>query len=178
MNACLVFAGVRKACRIEAMVENGHLVDALVRHGKMRGLKLIGRDLEPLLIDTTVANTRDIKIVERHYTIQAIPSQDSEPLVGAMGRLLGYMCKYPKAYSNKRSICLDVLVQVDFGNPEMVRLAGFACDLAMVEVKMNALREKMQRVWIVPANLALAGCEAKMWGKTFRIIGFFLNTKS
>ena len=100
LNALLVVAGVRDACRLEyyPLSGNNAMDTQFIRclgssFGDGRLVRLVnfgGHTLEPLLVNVRRADPADVKVL-----IDSRGSDLQEPLVGAMGRLLGYTCPYP-----------------------------------------------------------------------------------
>lgn len=165
INVCLVLLGIRPAARLES--SNGpKTMRALVALGRQHGFVVIPVN-EPLIINPKMVRASDIAIVQRLY---ANTFDMDEPLLGALGRLLGYRCVAPGA---RREHVIDfwVHVQCQFGRPQKVQLAGISCGHGESAKAIDTLTKQ----WVIPALAALGGFEAIIGGKTCRIVGFWIE---
>lgn len=178
VNACLVLAGVRCGARLEYHTKDSRFMQELANIGARREHPCVAvcpHVCEPLIVDVAKSQASDIGILEERFGVE---SDMVEPLVSAMGRLLGYKCEYPKAGQHddtNKMINFRALLQIGFEKPITLWLAGFGCGKSISNEKMGALRQEMQLTWSDPANIALLGCEAEIWGTTCKILGFWIE---
>lgn len=179
INTCLVLAGVRSAARLDLTViklcKPSKFMKTLVR--LQRPNIQVVCVAEPLVINVKLASSRDVAIVKEHYGGM---SDLEQPLVGAMGRLLGYKCAPLGMGAHKqraRALSLVAMVQIAFKKPERVYLAGFSCGEAVSATAFDKLKLKMQREWVEPACAAVVGCDAKIFKTTCRVLGFYIDVE-
>lgn len=90
VNACLVLAGVRRGARLEYHMKDSRFMRDLASIGARREYPCVvvcPHMCEPLIVDEGKSQASDMAILEELFGVE---SDMKEPLVGAMGRLLGY----------------------------------------------------------------------------------------
>lgn len=86
--------------------------------------------------------------------------------------------EYPKPGQhdgNSEMVLFKAQLQIGFEKPITLCLAGFGCDTAMSRETRVALRHAMRKLWSDPANTALVGCEAEIWGTNCKVLGFWIE---
>lgn len=139
------------------------------RRRKVRVLILPG--YEPLVIDLDAVSARDVRVLrERYHTGRG---DLTEPLVGAMGRALGYGCALPVDHKRPEHVFrLEArLYDTGTGQPQpSLYLAAFRCRDGGSRDGGELLREWVARV-VAPACAALAGCSLQYGDRRLMIAG-------
>lgn len=212
LNVVLVWADIRKGARIEigemkGSVERQRFLEELRRRfpaddpclrltwttydSKQRDQNCYK---EPVLVNVKRQREKDLRVLAKHHG----PDLE-EPLVSAMGRALGYPCKYPADYAWNKGLrevgfwCeytfvrLSSLPTTNNGKNgktvDRANLAGFGCDGKRHSDK--ATREIMLRKeeeWVKPANALLGGRQFTLQSRDglvrsrIRIVRFFMDS--
>jgi hypothetical protein len=114
---------------------------------------------EPLVLNPSRCSRRDVAVVA------AARRGDSDldpPLSGAMGRLLGYACRYDlspdgRAWRARGLVQLHVHLMRDGVELPPVWLGAFGCGLSVGRQAFDRIVARTRQRWQLAANRALAG---------------------
>lgn len=201
LNVALVLLGVRSGARLDqssyaregssdarcAPWGRSHLSQAVGREAARLGARVAVLDAyEPLLLDLDAVSERDVRTLRERYARSGAShssvSDLREPVVGAMGRALGYACPYPRKYPRGAAAAAGTVIglearvrRVDGGAPNAVTeslwLAGFACGSGAAGARARTAAADR---WLVPACAALGGCTLRYAGRRYVVTGFDL----
>ena len=183
LNAALVLIGVRPGARLDLTSyarskgrctawSRSALKRAIAREARRLGVRLAWIDsYEPLVINLDAVSDEDVRTIRALY----VPGMSDlrEPLVGAMGRVLGYGCPYVPLTNRTAGVSLEArLYCADTGRPQSsLWLAGFQCSRrSAADARIAAVRH-----WLAPACAALGGCALDYFGRRYVVAGFELT---
>ena len=202
INACLVLAGVRTAARLEHRMRDGRAggpgpfwreveaqcaLAAAGAFGRRRrvGVRTYGGNgasQEPLVVNLDEASAEDLAALAGSDDMQ-------EPLLSAMGNLLGYRCRLPdKRRSRASSYTVELLAHLqwyhhgdgkDMGDPPRMtrQVAAFMCGDGDEAARATQV---LERAWSEPARALMQGAEfdGPEPGLVCVVAGFSVESKS
>ena len=192
LNAALVLCGVRVAARMD---DSTHPGPAFMRALSATGLRLVewgGRASEPLVVRASSWPPSPRAAIDLATVVQSRGSDLEQPVVGAMGRLLGYRCAYEASARSNRTwnargiASLMAVVQAlrsDGGGPlHELQLAGFGCGRSVPAARAAAVFRRMTAEWAQAATRALGGATVRLPGTSahpaYLVVGFHISTSS
>jgi hypothetical protein len=180
LNVALVVVGARVAARLDASGEMSsemrqnhfkRIKECLRRH---KHIEMVMDKSEPLVVDTSRPGTkRALEIVKKFYKPGF--SDLDEPLVGAMGKLLGYGCPHPwsKGSYKYAGECPSAEMSVSVKGPRdkhsTYQIAGVMCDTAP---EASAALNKFAKACLLASESSLLGAQIKTPFGTYTIEGF------
>ena len=116
LNAALVVVGIRSGARLDGSSysrfkrrcvawNKSVFLDTVHKEAKRKGIPLeILRSYEPLIFDSSKARPDDARLLADKYNDAEMRKRGdlTEPIVGAMGRVLGYGCRYPRSQLQRK----------------------------------------------------------------------------
>jgi hypothetical protein len=187
INAVLVLCGVRPAARLD-LGEPGPAFRAAL--GRLRPLAQLipwRSSTEPLVVLSSKMRGKGRIREDVATVVESRGSDLSPPVSDAMGRLLGYRCRYEASDDDESTLVWDqrgvVSLRVHIqridragGGPvEVVGLAGFGCGPSVSASRAAAIFRRTTVKWGQAATRALGGALVTLPGpdrQGFMVVGF------
>ena len=197
VNAALVCAGARCAARLDQGYEYRRNVASPRRSAFIESVKAFERgvigvvswgrpagpraDPEPLVVNLRCLRAANVDLRDVD-AVRANVGSDLEPgISGALGRLLGYPCRYDKEGGWDRMGTLSLYAHVhaiDVKTARVTRrerlwLAGFGCGRDVSQKEMRSHVVAAHTRWVAPCSRALAGAVVDLDDRTKLVIDGF-----
>lgn len=185
LNAALVLLRVRPGARLDGAWgerspgRGSPLLRAVAAEARRLGVRVAvvgGREL--LVLDLGAVRACDAEVLRGRY---GAPGADDmqQPLLGALGRALGYGCAHPGAGAAAvaRASTLSLLAclhDAATGERHDVWLAGFLCAGGGASAR-QAAASRVVTEWVGPAARALGGATLRWGARRLVVAGFRLH---